>query len=239
MRFHVAAGPDLPREAAAEVADEARRALAERDRFTVAVSGGRTPAAMLAALADCDLPWERIHIFQVDERAVPDDHPDRNWAMVRSRLIEAAPVPAGNAHPMPAADADLDAAAERYAATLRRVCGDPPTLDLVHLGLGADGHTASLAPGDPVVDVADRDVAATGVYASHRRLTLTVPAINRAQKILWLVAGTDKADALTRLAHSDPAVPASRIASAQAVVVTDLDPPADRGERAADVGPGG
>lgn len=236
MRFHVAAGAELAREAATEVADEAERAVAARGRFTVAFSGGRTPAAMLSVLADCDLPWEQIHVFQVDERAVADDHPDRNWAMLRTRLIATAPLPAGNAHPMPVTDPDLDAAAECYAETLRSVCGDPPALDLVHLGLGADGHTASLAPGDAVVEIADRDVAATGVYAGHRRLTLTCAAINRARRVLWLVSGADKAEALVRLADGDPAVPAGRVASSQAVVVTDLDPPVVRGWRSPDVG---
>lgn len=216
----------LPQRAAERVAETAHRAVADRGRFAVAFSGGRTPGGMFAALAELDLPWDRTHVCQVDERAAPDGHPDRNATMLRARLLDHVPVPASQVHLMPAADADLDTAAHAYAAELRGVCGDPPVLDLVHLGLGGDGHTASLVPGDPVVDVTDRDVAATGVYDGRRRLTLTFPALNRARRILWLVSGADRAEALAALVHGDPTIPAGRVARSQAEVLTDLEPPA-------------
>lgn len=217
----------LPQRAAARVAEAADRAVAERGRFAVAFSGGRTPGGMFAALAELDLPWAQTHVCQVDERAAPDGHPERNATMLRSQLLDHVPLPAAQVHLMPAGDADLEAAARAYAAELSDVCGDPPVLDLVHLGLGADGHTASLVPGDPVVDVADRDVAATGVYQGRRRLTLTFPALNRARRILWLVSGADRAEALAALAAGDPAIPAGRVARSQAEVLTDLPVPAE------------
>src|SRR5205823_3468838 len=116
---------------------------------------------------------------------------------------------------------DLDGAAARYAATLMTAAGAPPTLDLVHLGLGADGHTASLVPGDPVLEITDRDVAVTGVYRGRRRLTLTYPVLDRARRILWLVAGADKAPMLRRLRDGDSTIPAGRVRSDRAVVVAD------------------
>lgn len=215
----------LSQRAAERVAEAAHRAVAERGRFAVAFSGGRTPGGMFAALAELGLPWERTHVCQVDERAAPDGHPDRNATMLQSHLLAHVPIPGSHVHLMPAADADLDAAAHAYAAELRGVCGDPPVLDLVHLGLGGDGHTASLVPGDPVLEVADREVAATGVYDGRRRLTLTFPALNRARRILWLVSGADRAEALAALVDGDPAIPAGRVARSQAEVLTDLEPP--------------
>lgn len=229
MRVETADGDTLATHAARCVADAARAAVADRGVFTVAFSGGRTPAGMLAALAGADLPWDHVHVLQADERAAPDGHADRNATLLAEHLLASAPLPPANVRLMPAADADLDAAAARYAAVLREVAGDPPVLDLVHLGLGADGHTASLVPGDPVVDVTDRDVAATGEYAGRRRLTLTLPALNRARSILWLVSGADRADALARLVRGDPSIPAGRVARSQAVVVTDLDAPVASG----------
>lgn len=213
----------LSQRAAERVAETAHRAVAERGRFAVAFSGGRTPGDMFAALAELDVPWDRTHVCQVDERAAPDGHPDRNATMLRSHLLVHVPVPASHVHLMPAADADLDAAAARYAAELCDVCGDPPVLDLVHLGLGADGHTASLVPGDPVLDATDREVAATGEYDGRRRLTLTFPVLNRARQILWLVSGADRAEALAALVAGDPAIPAGRVARARAELLTDLE----------------
>lgn len=224
----VARSGDLSRRAAGVVAEQLRRAVARRGLATAAFSGGSTPAAMLAALARLDVPWPRVHVFQADERAVPDSHPDRNLGLLRTWLLTRGSLPVANLHPMPVADADLDAAAARYAATLREVCGDPAVLDVVHLGLGADGHTASLVPGDPVLEVADRDVAATGVYGGHRRLTLTYPALDRARCRVWLVAGADKAPALGRLVEGDRDVPAGRVARTNAVVLTDVTPATQR-----------
>jgi len=193
------------------VAAAAEAALAERDRFTFAVSGGRTPWAMLEGLYG-RMPWENVTIFQVDERIAPDGDPDRNLTLLQRSL---PPGGAADVRPLPVWAEDLDAAAAQYAQGL------PEQLDLVHLGLGPDGHTASLLPGDPVLDVSEGDVAVTGEYQGRRRMTLTYPAINRARKILWLVTGEDKVDALARLRASDPSIPAGRISTANALVVAD------------------
>jgi len=195
---------------AAIVAEAARAAVAERGAFAFAVSGGRTPLAMFRVLEEEDVPWERVGIWQVDERAAPDGDPDRN-------LTSLAPLfPAGAAlHPMPVTEEDLEAAAERYAASL------PPAFDLAHLGMGDDGHTASLVPGDPALDVTDKDVVITAEYRGRRRMTLTYPVLTRARRVLWLVTGADKAPMLPRLLHGDPSIPAGRVAAPDQLVVAD------------------
>ncbi|MDN5863779.1 MAG: 6-phosphogluconolactonase [Gammaproteobacteria bacterium] len=194
------------------VAQRARAAVAAHGRFNFAVSGGRTPWAMFACLAG-KMPWEKVTIFQVDERIAPDGDPDRNLTHLRASL---APAGAVEIRAMPVAAHELDAAAAEYAATL------PDALDLVHLGLGPDGHTASLVPGDPVLDVADRDVALTRPYQGHQRMTLTFPALNRARGVLWLVTGKDKVEALRRLRAGDSSIPGGRISSEHAIVVADV-----------------
>lgn len=201
--------------AAAVVAERLVEAVAERGAAAVALSGGRTPGPMVDLLAGLDVPWYRVHLFQVDERAVPAADPARNWRLLRP---VAQRLPAGNAHPMPVEEPDADS---RYAAALTGGCGQPAVLDVVHLGLGGDGHTASLPPGDPVVDVDDQDVAWSAEYAGHRRLTLTLPAINRARSVVWLVAGADKAGVVRRLVDADPSLVGSRVASADQVLVVD------------------
>lgn len=207
--------------AAAIIAEETMRAVAARRRFVMAVSGGHTPWVMLRALAAADMPWQAVQIVQVDERVAPLDDPDRNLTHLRASLLDHAPLPAAQIHAMPVESPDLGAAAARYAATLRQVAGTPPVLDLVHLGLGPDGHTASLVPGDPVLDVEDVDVAVTGVYQGRRRMTLTYPIINRARRILWVVSGADKVAALRRFSGGDPAIPASHVHRESALVVAD------------------
>lgn len=222
MEIRVLAGPlAVAGEAARLIAAEARKAVAERGRFVVALSGGRTPWQMLRAFATEDVPWAGVHVVQVDERIVPAGHPDRNLTHLRDSLLAHAPVPAGNVHALPVEEPDLEAAALRYARALHQVAGTPPVLDLAHLGLGPDGHTASLVPGDPVLDVVDRDVALTGVYQGRRRLTLTFPMLNRSRRILWLVTGADKAAMLTRLRAADPEIPAGRVLQEHALVLAD------------------
>lgn len=222
MRLEVAADREvLAAQAAAEISRAARDAVADRGHFTVAFSGGGTPARMFAALADTDLPWASVSVFQVDERVAPDGDPDRNLNDLRRQLVEPAGIPDANVHPMPVTDEDLDAAATRYAATLVQACGQPPALDLVHLGLGDDGHTASLVPGDPVLAVDDREVAPTEEYQGRRRMTLTYPALGRAKERLWLVEGAEKAGALKQLLDGDPSVPAGRVPQERTVVFTD------------------
>ncbi len=207
--------------AAVVIAEEARKAVAARGRFVVAVSGGHTPWVMLRALATADVPWPAIHIVQVDERVAPAGHADRNLTHLRESLLDHAPLPAGQLHAMPVESADLESAARQYAATLRDVAGSPPVLDLVHLGLGPDGHTASLVPGDPVLDVNDADVAMTGNYQGRRRMTLTYSMINRSRQILWVVTGDEKVNMLNRLLNGDEAIPAGRIRREQALVLAD------------------
>jgi len=203
--------------AADRIAAEVRDAVAARGRCVLAVSGGRTPWAMLRTLAGMDLPWDRLHVVQVDERAAPAGDPDRNLTHLRASL---GAVPA-RIHAMPVEQPALEAAAADYARTLGELAGTPPVLDLVHLGLGPDGHTASLVPGDPVLDVGDVEVALAGPYQGRRRMTLTYPALNRARRVLWVVTGAEKAPMLPRLLAGDPAIPAGRVRQADAIVYAD------------------
>jgi 6-phosphogluconolactonase len=211
----------VARAAAAAIAAEARAAIATRGRFALAVSGGHTPWIMLRALASEDIPWAGVHVFQVDERVAPDGHPDRNLTHLRDSLLQHAPLRPEQIHAMPVESLDLVAAAKQYADTLREISGSPPVLDLVHLGLGPDGHTASLVPGDAVLGISDADVALTGVYQGRRRMTLTYPAINRARRILWVVTGSEKTEALHRLQGADASIPAGQVCREQAVVLAD------------------
>lgn len=193
------------------VAERARAAVDDRGRFTLAVSGGHTPWAMFAHLFG-KMPWEKVTIYQVDERVAPDGDPDRNLTHLRASL---PPGGAAEVRAMPVEADDLEGAAADYATLL------PDELDLVHLGLGPDGHTASLVPGDPVLDVTDRRVAVTGEYQGRRRMTLTYPTIDGARQILWLVTGEDKVDALARLRAGDVSIPGGRVSSANALVIAD------------------
>ena len=222
MTLEVLADPQVTAErAAAIIAADARAAVAARGKFAMAVSGGHTPWVMLRALAHEDVPWAAVHVFQVDERVAPDGDPDRNLTHLHESLLSHAPITREQIHAMPVTLLDLDAAAKQYAGTLREVMGTPPVLDLAHLGLGPDGHAASLVPGDPVLNITDADVGVTGVYMGHRRMTLTYPMLNRSRKILWLLSGAEKAAMLPRLQAGDPTIPAGRISSAQAVVLAD------------------
>ncbi len=212
----------VARRAAELVAAEARAAVAERGRFTFAVSGGSTPWVMLRALADEDVPWDGLHVFQVDERVAPAGHPDRNLTHLRESLLEHAPLAPERVHAMGVEDSDLASAAARYARALEEVAGSPPVLDLVHLGLGPDGHTASLVPGDPVLEVVDRDVSLTvNPYQDRIRMTVTYPLLDRARKILWLVTGASKVEMLQRLRDGDASIPAGRVGSERALVLAD------------------
>jgi len=201
----------VARRGAEIVAAAATEATAAHGRFDFAVSGGRTPWVMFADLAG-QMPWDRVTIYQVDERIAPDGDPDRNLTQLERAL---PPGGAADVRAMPVTFHDLDAAAAAYAESL------PEAFDLVHLGLGPDGHTASLIPGDAVLEVSDRDVALTGEYQGRRRMTLTYPVLDRARRILWLVTGDDKVDALARLRASDPSIPGGRVSTANALVVAD------------------
>jgi len=222
MKIEVLADADaVAHKAAAIIAAEARDAVVARGQFIVAVSGGHTPWIMLRDLTGEKVPWEELHIVQVDERIAPEGHPDRNLTHLRESLLTRVPLRPEHIHAMPVEAPDLEAAARTYARRLVEIAGSPPVLDLVHLGLGPDGHTASLVPGDPVLNVADRDVALTGVYQGRRRMTLTYPIINRARRILWLVTGKEKAGPLVRLRDADPSIPAGRVRQDHALVLAD------------------
>jgi 6-phosphogluconolactonase len=207
--------------AAAFIAEKAREAATVRGRFIVAVSGGRSPWAMLRAFADERVPWERIHVVQVDERVAPEGHADRNLTHLRTSLLDHAPLRPDHIYAMPVNASDLEAAARQYARILKEIAGPPAVLDLVHLGLGPDGHTASLVPGDPVLDITHADVGLTGVYQGRRRMTLTFPVLNRSRQVLWLVTGSEKAEMLVRLRDGDRSIPAGRLCQDQALVLAD------------------
>jgi 6-phosphogluconolactonase len=201
----------VARAGAAFAAERARAAVAASGAFAFAVSGGSTPWLMFSQLRSEVVPWPSVTIYQVDERVAPEDDPDRNLTQLRDALGEL-PV---RILPMPVDEADLEAAAAGYAAAL------PVRLDLVHLGLGDDGHTASLVPGDPVLEVADRDVALTREYRGRRRMTLTYPGLARGDHLLWLVTGADKAEALAKLRARDRSIPAARVEAPASLVLAD------------------
>lgn len=211
----------LASRATAIVAARARSAVDLKGTFVVAISGGSTPALMLDHLARLDLPWGHIHVFQVDERIVPDGDPDRNATDLQEHLVDRIEIPPSNVHLMPVTASDLATACEIYAGELAALTGTDRGIDLAHLGLGDDGHTASWPPGDPVADTGDVDVAVVGPYRGHRRMTLTPPVVNRAEQILWLVSGEDKADAAEGLVNRDSRLPASRVGTRNAILLLD------------------
>jgi 6-phosphogluconolactonase len=208
-------------EAAKLIAKTAREAVAARGKLVMAVSGGKTPWIMLRDLAQEDVPWNAVHVVQVDERVAPDGDPDRNLTHLRESLLQYAPLRPEQIYAMPVESENIEAASAQYALTLEAIAGSPPVLDLVHLGLGPDGHTASLVPGDPVLDVKDADVALTGIYQKRRRMTLTYPVINRSRRVLWLVTGSEKVGMLARLQAGDVSIPAGRVNRDHAVVLAD------------------
>jgi len=209
------------KQGAALIGDAVRAAIAARGLASVAISGGRTPWDMLRLLASEEIAWSDVHVWQTDERVVPADDPNRTWTQLGGALLSRVALPATHAHPMPVDTDDLSTSSAQYASLLERIAGAPAVLDLVHVGLGADGHAASLMPNDAVLDVETRDVGLTGPYDGYRRMTLTYPIINRAREILWLVTGEAKAEALRRLCAGDQSIPAGRINQARATIVAD------------------
>ncbi len=211
----------VAREAAAVIAADARAAVAARGRFSIAVSGGHTPWQMLRALAGEDVPWSAVHLFQVDERVAPAGDPDRNLTHIRESLLATVQLRPEQLHAMAVEEPDLTAAAAHYARELAAIAGAQPMLDLVHLGLGPDGHTASLVPGDPALDVTDTDVTLSGPYQGRRRMTLTYPVLDRARRVLWVVTGAEKVEMLRRLRAGDRTIPAGRVAAERATLLAD------------------
>ena len=208
--------------AAERIAQVAVEAVTVRGRCALAFSGGTTPWRAFRALAGEDVPWDRVHLLQVDERVAASGDPERNFSHLKEALIDRIAIPAANVHPMPVEEEDLDAGARRYEAILRRVAGTPPVLDLVQLGLGEDGHTASLFPDDAALRIVDADVAVSGLRQGLRRMTLTFPAIDRARCILWIVTGSGKSEALGRLRAGDRSIPAGRVRGDRAVLLADI-----------------
>jgi 6-phosphogluconolactonase len=203
-RLEVFDSPEAVHKRGAELmAEAAKEAVAERGRAELAVSGGSDPWPMFSQLEDLFGDWDKADVFQVDERVAPAGSGERNL----THLIESLSIGAqGSIKPMPVTDEDLEAAAERYAQSL------PERLDLAHLGIGPDGHTASLVPGDPVLEVTDKRVAVTsGEYEGVRRMTLTYPEIEQVRSLLWVVTGESKVDALKKLIDQDPSTPSGRV----------------------------
>jgi 6-phosphogluconolactonase len=207
--------------AAREIAAACREAVAQRGRAVIAVSGGETPWLMLGQLRSLDMPWNRTWVAQVDERVAPRGDPRRNLTRLEQALVSGGLLPARQLLAMPVEAADLAAAAAEYQATLEALAGRPLELDLVQLGLGTDGHTASLVPGDAVLEVADRDVALCGEYQGLRRMTLAFPGLDRARRRLWLVTGAAKAQRLRELLDGSGDGPAVRVARRDSLVVAD------------------
>lgn len=224
MRTEVAPEGQVAARAAAHVAAVLRTAVAARGRATVAFSGGSTAGPLLTALAQADVPWSEVAVLQVDERVAPEGHADRNLTTLRQRLLDHVPLPPDQLHAMPVNDIDLDAAAAAYAQVLLHLAGDPVRLDLVHLGLGTDGHTASLVPDSPLLDPTAEPVGVTSPYQGRRRLTLTLPVLSRARQVMWLVTGADKAAMVRRLVAGDSSIPAGKVEPSRALLL--LDPPA-------------
>jgi 6-phosphogluconolactonase len=224
MKIEVLPDPEsVAQRAASILAVTARESVTARGSFVLAVSGGHTPWLMLRALAQEEVPWPNVHVVQVDERVAPPGHPDRNLTHLRETLLEHAPLRPEQIHAMPVESPDLQAAAACYARKLQEIAGSPAVLDVVHLGLGPDGHTASLVPCDPVLNITDNTVAITRTYQGRQRMTLTYPLINRSRQILWMVTGKEKAQMLRRLMYGDEKIPAGRIRRDHALVLADKD----------------
>ena len=212
---------DVAKEAAIFIADRIRENIIKKGHFTFAISGGRTPWAMIKELAKEDLPWEKVFLFQVDERIAPNAHPDRNLTQLFKAIEGTKLVLRLNIFPMRVNAEDLDEACEEYESHINRMT-ENGKLDLIHLGIGTDGHTASLVPNDSVLEIKEKGVALTdSEYQGRKRMTLTYPLINHAEKILWVVTGEEKAEMLDRLLHQDPSIPAGRIDQHHAIVFTE------------------
>lgn len=224
MRIDVVTEGRIAERGAAHIAAVLRTSVEARGRATVAFSGGSTAGPLLQALAHADVPWAAIHVLQADERVAPEGHPDRNLTTLRERLLDRVQLPPECVHAMPVDEDDLEAAVAHYAEVLHDLAGWPIRLDLVHLGLGTDGHTASLVPGSSFLGSSAGSVAVTAPYRGRRRMTLTLPVLSQARQVLWLVTGVTKAPVVRRLVDGDRSIPAGRVEASRALLL--LDPPA-------------
>lgn len=212
---------DVAIAAAAYLAQQITATLETKAIFSMAISGGRTPWEMLRHLAQAQLPWERVHLFQVDERIAPEGHADRNLTKLQEVIAGTQMAERMTIYPMPVNEANLAQAAQHYAETLLEVTGDG-RLDLIHLGLGTDGHTASLIPGDQVCAEQALDITRTAQpYQGRLRMTMTYPLINRAKQVLWIVTGGEKGEMLQRMLQQDPSIPAGSIRQENALLLVD------------------
>jgi 6-phosphogluconolactonase len=221
VKTEVTEGDESAARAAHHIAGALKAAVAARGRATAAFSGGSTGSALLSALAGLDVPWTALDVLQVDERVAPAGHRERNLTAIQQFLVEPGLLPIGRLHAMPVGEADLHAAATAYAHVLDGLAGHPPILDVVHLGLGADGHTASLIPGSPLLDESARHVAVTAPFNGWRRITLTLPVLSAARRVVWLVRGATKAAVVKRLVDGDRSIPAGRVEPSRALLVLD------------------
>lgn len=208
------------RAAAEFIARHLVQAVLERGRASLAISGGRSPWGMLDQLAAQPVTWDAVHVFQVDERIAPAGDEARNW--MRFLAGELAPrLPPANLHPMPVEIEEPESAASRYARTLSEWAGESPALDVVHLGIGADGHTASLFAGDSPLQETKRPVAVSRSHEGFQRLTLTLPALNRARSVVWFAVGAPRRAVLTRLFDGDATIPAGLVRRDRATCFAD------------------
>jgi 6-phosphogluconolactonase len=212
----------VERVAAEFIAQRLTTAAEERGRAILAISGGSTPWGMFERLASQAVPWTYVHLFQVDERIVPPDHDARNWKRFLENPLSLR-IPRANCHAMPVNAEDAELAAAAYSTTLTEYSGEPPVLDVVHLGIGEDGHTASLFNDDALLQERQRWVGVSRRYRNHRRLSLTLPTLNRARLVVWFAVGAGRRAVLTRLRDGDLSIPAGRVQRDRAVVFTDLD----------------
>jgi 6-phosphogluconolactonase len=198
-------------DAAVLISDACREAIAQRGQFTIVLAGGSTPKPLYEKLSALDLPWDKIHVFWGDERYVSATHPDSNEGMARRAWLDRVPFPAENLHPMPTQAQDPAESAQQYEANLRSFFGhsletqEIPAFDLILLGLGDDGHTASLFPHTAVLNVCS-SLIGVGYRGADPRLTFTIPLLNQAHCVLFLVAGSSKQPALNAI-FSDSADP--------------------------------
>jgi 6-phosphogluconolactonase len=212
---------DLASSAATLILEDCNATLEKRSgAYVLGLSGGRTPVLMFHCLALLDLPWSRIHVFQVDERVAPSRSDDRNFTQLTDQLLQRVEIPSENVHPMPVESNDLASACRCYEDELAHVTGGAP-LDFIQLGLGDDGHTASLAPGDPILDMIDRDIWHVERFNGLSRMSMTYRAINRANRVLWLATGHAKAEMCRRLLAGDHAIPAGRVTPDRAILFAD------------------
>ena len=221
MKKYIQNSADAAAEKAAQLIGEyLNEVLSKKPIASIAFSGGRSPIQMFKHLVEQDIDWARVEIFQVDERIAPAGDTARNLTALQQHLFSRVDIPDTQVHAMPVETNNITTSLDEYATRLKTSAGDPPRLDIIHLGLGDDGHTASLPPGDNVLN-SKQLVDICEEFNDYRRMTLTYPVLNMASAIVWLVTGADKQPMLDRLLAGDTQIPAGRVNQAQAILVAD------------------